>query len=472
MTTVTPPREERASAGRFARFAKKFKFDSHHEIERFRVVIALITALGVAIIGGSAFAAYKSKQVDISGTAQYTQFFTTSYTQQDGALNGVYANSDKTRAVALFSFDGVMSRNPNDYEVFITGMNGGKPTRVESAMTAKLVSFGDNAHMGLIMDAPEGFAMQILNVTVSAKRNLASPAPMSAEDMAAYGYAGDTFTTRDSWRMIMNPAATQAPVVPELDAYDFDPRSFLINTVYRDREVALRRAADDTLVAMRTAQERIGFYHDALADTQVNVKDGVGATLVMPAPPKEIAGDKVDGMSREELSSALMAGEEIPAIEEKSQKARELDTYEDGTLPTTYELITRSAVRGGVQYDWRASSVEEGYLKQLMPAGYDPQTYIGELRARSKDAKAPEMDTKFMLSTGKSLDSYDATDKALMSLRANAMNLVSSYQDFYQAKAQYQANDLVALLALEAELDDVAEGTTVSTTAENITVNR
>ena len=59
-----------------------------------------------------------------------------------------------------------------------------------------------------------------------------------------------------------------------------------------------------------------------------------------------------------------------------------------------------------------------------------------------------------------------------MSLRANAMNLVSSYQDFYQAKAQYQANDLVALLALEAELDEVVAGTTVSTAAENIEINR
>lgn len=472
MTTVTQSREEHASAGRFATFAKKFKFDSHHEIERFRVVIALITALGVAIIGGSAFAAYKSKQVDISGTAQYTGFFTTSYTQQNGALNGVYVNTDKTRAVALFSFDGVMSQNPNDYQVFITGINNGKPVRVESAMTAKLVSFGDDMHMGLIMDAPEGFAMQILNVTVSATRNLAAPAPMSPEDMEANGYAGDTFTAQDSWRMIMNPAATQAPVLPELDAHDFDPRSFLVNTVYRDREVALRRAADDTLVTMRTAQDRIGFYHETLSTAHVNVKDGVGASLVMPAPPKEIAGDKVEGMSREELSSALLAGEQVPAIEEKSQKARELDTYDDGTLPSTYELLTRSAVRGGVQYDWRKSSIEEGYLAQLMPAGYDPQTYIGELRVRSEDAKAPEMDTNFMLSTGKSLDSYDATDTALMSLRTNAMNLVSSYQDFYQAKAQYQAKDLVALLALEAELDEAAEGTTVGTVAENIEINR
>ena len=295
---------------------------------------------------------------------------------------------------------------------------------------------------------------------------------MSQEALDAYGYAGETFTLRDSWRMIFNPAGTQATVVPEMDANDFDPRSFLINTIYRDEEVQLRRAADDTLVEMRTAQERIGFYHDTIADTHVNVKDGVGATLVMPEPPKEIAGDKVDGLSREELSKALMGGEVIESIETKTEKALELDTYDDGTLPTTYELHTRTAVRGGVQYDWRHSSIEDGYLDQLMPAGYDAQTYLGELRARSSEANRPKMSTKFMLSTGKPLDSYDVTDRSMMGLQSNAMGLVSSYQDFYNAKRQYQAKDLVKLLELEAELDEVAAGTTVNTTSENISVNR
>ena len=233
MTTVAPPRKDSAKVGRFDRFVNKFKLDSHHEIERFRVMIAVITVLGILVISAAGYVSYKAKQVDISGTAQYTNKFVTSYTQQEGTVDDIYTNSDRTRAVMLFSFDGTMSRNPNDYEIVITGVDKGKPKRVESAMTAKLVSFGDSGSMGLIMDAPEGFESQILNVTMSAKRNLSSPNPMNEEDMAAYGYAGETFTTRDSWRMMLNPAGTNAPVLAELDAHDFDPRAFLSSVIVR-----------------------------------------------------------------------------------------------------------------------------------------------------------------------------------------------------------------------------------------------
>src|SRR5699024_7903998 len=356
----------------------------------------------------------------------------------------------------LFSFDGTMSRNPNDYELVITGVDKGKPKRVESAMTAKLVSFGDSGSMGLIMDAPEGFESQILNVTMSAKRNLSSPNPMNEEDMAAYGYAGETFTTRDSWRMMLNPAGTNAPVLAELDAHDFDPRAFLINSVFRDREVNLRRAADDTLVEMRTAQDRIGFYHETLADMEVNLPDAVGAKIVMPTPNDFIAGDEVQGLSREEVKDAINIGEPVEAIENKSEKARELDTYDDGAMPTTYELITQKAVPGGVQFNWHQSSIQDGYLQDLMPTGYNVEEYLNELRTRANEAEIPKMNTKFMLSNGKSIDSYDVLDNSVLNLQSNATNLVSSYRDFYKAKVTYQTKNLVDLLALEAELDETA----------------
>lgn len=475
MTTVASPREESAKVSRFDKFVNKFKLDSHHEIERFRVMISVITALGVLIIGACGYVAYKSKQVDISGMAQYTTKFVTSYTQQKGNVDGIYTNSDDTRAVMLFSFEGTMSKNPNDYELIITGVDNGKPQRVETAMTAKLVSFGDSGSMGLIMDAPEGFESQVLNVTMSAKRNLAAPKPMNEDDLGKYGYAGETFTSRDSWRMMFNPAGTNAPVLAELDAHDFDPRNFLINSVFRDREVELRRAADDTLVEMRTAQDRIGFYHDALSDMEVNLPDAVGAKIVMPAPNELIAGDEVQGMSREEVKDAINSGEPIESIEgigSKSEKARELDTYKDGTMPTTYELITQKAVPGGVQFEWHQDSIQEGYLQNLMPAGYNVEEYLNELRTRAHEAEIPAMNTKFMLSNGKSIDSYDVLDNSVLNLQSNAMNLVSSYRDFYTAKVTYQTKNLVDLLALEAELDETAAATTVGTNPDNIIINR
>lgn len=82
------------------------------------------------------------------------------------------------------------------------------------------------------------------------------------------------------------------------------------------------------------------------------------------------------------------------------------------------------------------------------------------------------MNTKFMLSNGKSIDSYDVLDNSVLNLQSNAMNLVSSYRDFYTAKVTYQTKNLVDLLALEAELDETAAATTVGTNPDNIIINR
>ena len=223
---------------------------------------------------------------------------------------------------------------------------------------------------------------------------------------------------------------------------------------------------------MRTAQDRIGFYHETLADMEVNLPDAVGAKIVMPTPNDYIAGDEVQGLSREEVKDAINIGESVEAIENKSEKARELDTYDDGTMPTTYELITQKAVPGGVQFNWHQSSIQDGYLENLMPTGYNVEEYLNELRTRANEAEIPKMNTKFMLSNGKSIDSYDVLDNSVLNLQSNATNLVSSYRDFYKAKVTYQTKNLVDLLALEAELDETAAATTVGTNPDSITINR
>lgn len=464
--------------GRFDRLTSKFKFNSHFEMERFRVLVAVLTVLGIAVITLTAVSAYRANRANISDAATYTTSFTTSRTQQVGKVEGVYTNTDKTRAVLMFSMaDAQMSTDPNDYEMAIMGLNrSGKPTDVATAMSANLVTFGDTGEMAVVMDAPSGFDLQVLNITMTAKKELVPPNPLSEESLEERGYAGENFKTRDMWRMMFNPAASGATVLPELDEQDFDPRAFLSNTVFRGQEQATRKKLDELLVEMRTQQQRIGTYYDTLKNTTVDIDGSPNTSLVIPMPPAEIAGDKVEGMSSADLAAAinesLETGEDVPALAAKSDEAREVDTYDDGYMPTTYQLETNTAVAGGLDYNWRDRTIEEGYLSEVVPAGRKPKDYISELTSKSRDAKPPAFPNKYMLSNGKSLDAYSLDDASLQNLNMTASNLVQSYRSFYDAKRRYQAVELVNLLKLEMDLDDTVRATAVGTNPDAVWIRR
>src|SRR5699024_1465484 len=106
------------------------------------------------------------------------------------------------------------------------------------------------------------------------------------------------------------------------------------------------------------------------------------------------------------------------------------------------------------------------------PTGYNVEEYLNELRTRAHEGEIPKMNTKFMLSSGKSIDSYDVLDNSVWNLQSNATNWVSSYRDCYKREVTYQTKNLVDLLALEAELDETAAATTVGTNPDSITINR
>lgn len=473
-TSQTPAEPE----GRFNRLASKFKFNSHFEMERFRVIVAVLTVLGILVITLTAVSAYRTNRANISDAATYTTSFTTSRTQQTGRVEGVYANTDTTRAVLLFSMaDAQMSTDPNDYEMSIMGLDrSGNPDDVATAMSANLVTFGDTSQMAVVMDAPSGFDMQVLNITMTAKKELVAPNPMSEESLAERGYMGENFTTRDMWRMVFNPAASGAVVLPELDEQDFNPRAFLSNTIFRGQEQAVRKKLDELLIEMRTQQQRIGTYYDTLQDTTVSVDGSPNVSLVIPMPPAEIAGDKVEGMSSADLTVAINEsfenGEDVPELAAKSDEAREVDTYDDGYMPTTYHLETNTAVAGGLDYDWRDRTIDEGYLSEVVPAGRKPKDYIAELINKSREATPPVFPNKYMLTNGKSLNVYSLEDASLQNLNMTASNLVQSYRSFYDAKRRYQAVELVNLLKLEMDLDDTVRATAVGTNPDAVWIRR
>ena len=76
-------------AAKFKAFQTRFKFDSHHAMERFGVAVAVFSLTGAALLTGAGVSSYTNAQEQLSATAMYTQSFTTTRKQATGRGMGV-----------------------------------------------------------------------------------------------------------------------------------------------------------------------------------------------------------------------------------------------------------------------------------------------------------------------------------------------------------------------------------------------
>lgn len=484
-TTTRSAREQASEKSKFQRFTERFKLTSHHEIERFGVISIVILLVGALIMALAAAAAFRGSRANVSDTALYTQTFISSRTSQTGEVNGLFTNDDNTRAVLMFSFDNPenMSLDPADYEIFVTGVSSSdRAERVRTAMSGSILSFGDTGIMGVMLDAPGGFEMQVLNVTIGANKELADTRLLDEEDRQDLGY-DESFTTTDQWRMVFNPAASQVGWVGTLNDEMPDMRNFYNDTVMINREKEARQELDEILSSMKIAQDRITTFYEQTDTRTARVDGDPMVRLVPPLPPAQIAGDVVEGAGNEEVArivnevggpDVVVDNPEVTGLEtimEKTIRAQGLDYYSDGYVPNTYELLTTSVIEGGYNFDWRSRTIQEGYLDAVIPAGVEAEAYLRQMAAiRPEDPKLNRDD--LMLSNGRFLSDYDLTDSQIQPLGNLGNNLIQAYDRFYDLKSEYQRVGLQRLLMLEAELNQVSENIKMSSEEDQVTIRR
>lgn len=441
---------------KFKAFQTKFKFDSHHAIERFGVAVAVFGVTGTVFLTGAGVSAYANSQEKLGATALYTSSFTTSRTQVGGNVLGVYTDPSKTRTMVLMQAkeEARLPSSADDYQVFLTGTDTelrqhslkGQP------ITARYVTFGDSAkYMGVVLDNPHKFDLRILDMTIRINREVSYKETNGSSGEAQVGpsstktsdpNSGDkSFEKYDQMRIAFNPVATGSIEANLGEAgSDFNAGNVYHETVTQASETKLRDQMDGQLLQMQADLAKIDQYNTQIATTQVNDR-GTMLKLNDPAVPEVIAGDQVKGQDA------------------KSSK----------TGQSTLALVTKSVIPGGYDFDWRNGNVSDGYLDKVVPKG---MSYVDFMKAQSKlSAPAPNWDkVEFTLSNNTPLSSYTNRDtfvKPLLDLRSN---LITSWQTYYDHKKEYQVTSYGELLNLEIELRNVRTNTTQNTNEKVLTL--
>lgn len=422
-------------------FTKKFKLDSHHAIERFGIFFGIFVITGALVIGGSVASAYRSGADSLSSTALYTSEFTTSKTNLDGTVDGVYTNTTGDKALVMMHFgDGAqISYNAADYQAFLMGSDTDLNTESvnTSGIESQMYAFGSTGYVGVLLDADQPFDRQVLNLTMRANAELTYNE--SGEDSTELPTGDKSFTKYDQWSVYFNPGASGTHKIPALDAASFDPARAYYDVALKDQEEQARTALDNKLLEMRTDLSQIDSYTSDLETTKVD-----GVFLKPPSVPASIAGDKITGESTAQA--------------------------EDQT--STLSLQTDHTVPGGFDLNWRAGNVYDGYLDVLVPTDQTYSEFLTEKRSEGSDTTGQAISSMtWELSDGSSLtEDYQSSDTTMRPLTNVMNNLSQAYQNYTKHKSQYQSDLTLDLLRLDIDLRDVQSNSTVRSDEDFMTI--
>lgn len=419
--------------------------NKHTAAERSLRSILVVGVSLILVVFGSAFSSIQRANADLGSTSMYAQTFKTSRTGVTGTVENVYTDANRTRAFVLVKFDDItqVSTDASKYQAFVTGSdpNGGHHT-LKSSPSGSIYVFGSTGYMGIYLVNGSGFPSQVMHLTVRANAELVSAADVPSENLDA-GQNDSSFAEYDQFNLYVNPGASGTKAIPAMNASTPDVRNMYDEMVTQPQEASVHKKLNDDLTTMRADLSQITEYTSRLNQTSVN-----GVHVIVPDAPKPIKGDKIQCYVSDHTSSST-----------PTASATNINTC-------PLQLVTDHVLARGYDFDWRAKSVSDGYLSDLVPSDQTYVTYLAA-KAQAEDDQIDTSDTNWSLSDGSRLDDYTADSvPAIKSIQTNASLLTSAWQTYAQDKANYQETDLGALLNLEVELDDVATNSTVNATSK------
>lgn len=419
-------------------YAAKMKLGPHHAIERFGVITTCFTVTFAMLLVGTIASATANNRSRMDETALYTTSFTTSRTELSGEVAGLYTNSESTRALVLMRFRnadaGSFSADAANYQAFLTGSSERLDTQaLNTNITGSIVSFGSTGYLGVVLDSDAPFTQQIMSLTLRANSELVYKEGTGRElreDLKDDG----SFAEFDQWRLFLNPGATGIEVAASLEASRINPTSLYYELVVAEQEEEIRAGMDEQLLEMRAVLNRVTEYENEMS--RVNV-DGI--FIEPPEVPVQVAGDSVTGQPAE------------------------------GENESTLELDTGWVHPRGFDFDWRPSTVEEGYLDGIMPG--DQTSYITFLSEKARAENEGESqfspnDLEWRLTDGSDLKEYGQSSQAMKPLNDIMNNTTQAYQDYFRLKTAYQIDSYSELLELEVALRGVDSAGSVNSDEE------
>lgn len=428
MSTTTTP----TFMDRLKKILSKFKLDSHHQIERFGAMFFVVAMSGALVLTAAGVTAFQNSRETMGSTAIYTAGFQTSKTAVQGSVQGLYTSEDNTRAMLLMQFDEVskISTNADNYQAFMTGINqnfGGEVLKGDPS--GDIYVFGSTGYIGVLLENPEGFESQIINLTMRANEELVRPeeATKLDEDLEGDG----TFASFDQWRLVFNPGASGTTTSKALSSGENDMRKLYDEMIIAPQEQELRETMDVQLDTMRTDLNAIEEYTGRLTSTKFG-----DTTIKAPEVPSHIAGDQI-----------LCNGTPI----------REAERDEAVCDPSEMSLKAEWTAPDGFDFDWRAGSVESGYLDALAPEGKSYLEFLSEHRSETYD-DLKTSDIQWQIADGTLLEesvAYQTSSGPVDTVNENIALLTEAYNTYYNHKQDYQVGSYNKLLDLEVDLRDV-----------------
>lgn len=399
-------------------------FGSHYGIERFAVLLAVLTVL-MATCSGSILIKHKNDQKEQLGfQVVYSTRFTMSKSKASGDVVSVNVSNDRTKALVLLKYDDPtrMSTDAKDYQIFLTGSDTKQhKTDLLCSPDGTIYVFGNSGYVALYLVDSAGFQSQILDLVLRSDNEFESGEALADE------YDG-SFVKFDQCRIYFNPGGSASITVDCLEDNDMSPYHIYESVLVKQQEAVIKGELEDTLDELKQAQAHI------TAATKTVQDKG----LQIPMTPYEIAGDTV-------------------TVDENGNTV----------------FFAASYLPGSYQVDWQNGSIATGYLADAMMAeGYtDEITYFSD--KTSAQAGNPgtisSANVEWYKVDGTRVEySPSGNVREAERLMNDAMeSLVSAWDEFYQAKVKYTVSLPAKLLDLEVTSSDMTSNYTVRSFADD-----
>lgn len=432
----------------FNKILNKLKIGSHYRIERFGWIFSLLS-LGLLICMGFAWRTQMNlNKIDFKSRAIYSTAFETSRTRNAGSVIGAFSNKERTKAFVLLKMKSMTSlpADASDYRMYITNdSRPGNPRTSTHKPSGGIYMFGTSGYMGLYFIDNAGFEQAIKRITIRIGKELVN---VDSNKVRSEDFKDDSFTKYDQFNVYINFGAEFGDKMVALDENYSDDRinvglkesdvlfgdkieatKLFKSLVIDPQEKGIKTVLLNDLKSMQTTKNLIAEYTARYEKLDIDGKHGI-----VPEEPMQMRGDEI-----KDVNGILY-------------------------LKPSY------VYPNGYNFVWQDKTIEDGYLKDVVPDGESALNYM-----INHDKLSETMETKselWYLSDGSLLSAYEDNGGAQFNVVSDATTLrnqiIGYWNEYMTVKNKYQTADLRSLLELEITMNAVDRNYTVNDNADTL----
>ena len=441
----------------------KFKFDNHHKMERFVVISIVFFFLFSGVLAGATVKYRGLQKTQDLNQVIYTPEFTTSLSQTQGKVVGVYRNNDwnKVYLMLFFGTSEDMTYDVSNYKVGISSWHH----QIETKPSGVVQVFGTTGYVGIELDSSVKFPNDVWKVLV----RLNTTSEVTSEMSNKSGKSTD-FEKYDQCQIGINFGA-KGVVYDKV--FDGNPTPSDIYKVLAcgEEENTIKKDLQMEVNDMARAQKKVEEAKKRLVELGVQVpklSDYYNGDLFVVSNEDGVELNKVETLE---------------------------GTEQEKIVGYTYK--PKSVYRGGYEFNWQTTDlVHGGYLKQVVPQGEDAETFLEQqdkladdtytyldegMTEEEYDAYALDMGEEDDLDDyiwvwsetgtepGKEIDLTSDLPR-ITNISDVIEDFTSNYDSYLNLKKKYQKDDLRRLLYLELQADDLDKTASISVSDDAVIV--